>query len=210
MRQKVIKHNYQVLAHLLKNIVAERFKRMAKDDVLFKFISNRIDPALLVDHNIQAEREAMDLAEMSLLKLVDSEHIDIELKKSADKIQKNFQRMFGENASKEYLTKPLIESRVSWLSSRVDFYRRMLSLAEEVESPLELGSKAFRSLRNFNRCLRPITDADRKFADAIVQSTAALNRFLMRKHMDYELKNSEVIWNDYAGEVFRKSPELTE
>ena len=210
MNPNLVKHHYKILAHLLRGLVAERFKRMAKDEVLFKFISHCIEPAILVDHNLQAEREALDLAEMSLLELVSQERLEAELQKSADRIQNNFQRMFGQGVASNYASKDLISLRVNWLSSRVDFYRRMLSLSHEVESPAELGAKAFRSVKKFSICLDAVSKSDREFSEATVSSTNTLHRFLMKKHMDYDLKNSEALWGEFASEAFRKTPELTE
>jgi hypothetical protein len=207
--RKAIKHNYRILAHLLKGLVSERFKRMAKDEVLFKFLSKRLEPAVLIDHYLQADREAMDLAEMSLLELVNSERLENELQKSAEKIQKNFQRMFGEQGA-EYVTKNLVEKRAEWLSTRVEFYRRMLSLSQECENPIQLGATAFRNQKRFADYLRPVSQSDREFAEAIVSHTEPLNRFLMKKHMDYELQNSENLWNEFADEIFKKIPQLTE
>lgn len=194
----------------MKGLVAERFKRMAKDEVLFKFLSKKIEPAVLIDHYLQADREAMDLAEMSLLELVSSERLEAERFKSAQKIQSNFQRMFGEEAAGDYVAEILIEKRAEWLSSRIDFYRRMLSISEEAESPLELAAAAFRNRKKFGDLLKAVSTSDRAFTEAVVGHTAALHRFLMKKHLDYELENSETLWNEYADEVFKKIPQLTD
>ena len=53
-----IKAHYLIVLHLIKQLVTQRYKDMAKDKVLFKFISSRIEPALLVDSSRQAEKEA--------------------------------------------------------------------------------------------------------------------------------------------------------
>ncbi len=210
MTPQTIKKHYKLLSHLLRSLVAERFKRMAKDESLFKFISSRIEPAVLVDHELQSEKEALDLAEMSLLELVSAERLEAELFKSASKLQANFQKVFGPDVSKSFSSEGLIEKRMIWLGSRVGFYRSMLSISDSVDSPLELGARAFRNLKRFNEALSPILQSDRALADEVVQSTNSMFRFLMKKHFDYELENFETLWNEFKKEAFRKIPELTE
>lgn len=119
--EPMIRKNYKTLARLLKNLVAERFKRMAKDEVLSRFISSRIDPALLVDHALQAEKEALDLAEMSLLKLVSSDQMRTEIFKSAEKIQSNLQEVFGSAIGGKMVSETLVELRAIWLGARIEF-----------------------------------------------------------------------------------------
>jgi hypothetical protein len=210
MQKNILKHNYKMLAHLLKGLVAERFKRMAKDQVLFKFISRRLEPAVLIDLHLQTEREAMDLAEMSLLELVDSDRLAAELSKSAERIQKNFQRIFGTKEDSSYTAEALVEKRSRGLSSRVDLYRRILSLEEKVESPMDLARKSFRNPKKFEIYLTLISKAEHDFSEAILSHTAPLHRFLMKKHFDYELANFEKLWMEYVKEAFKKTPELTD
>jgi hypothetical protein len=209
-KKKLDKPHYGILAHLLKGLVAERFKRMARDEVLFKFISSRVDPAVLVDHSLRAEREALDLAEMSLLELVDSERMDAELHKSAEKIQSSFQKIFGNESAKEFVSSELLHQRIRWLKVRIDFYRKWMGYSDEASSPTELAKKSFRSIKSFDSSLKVLFEIDRQCADEIVRATPSLNRFLMRKQLDYDLKSSEDVWQEFKQQAFRKVPELAE
>ncbi|MBN8555101.1 MAG: hypothetical protein J0L93_06640 [Deltaproteobacteria bacterium] len=183
---------------------------MAKDEVLFKFLSARVDPAILVDHALQSEREALDLAEMSLLELVDEERMQDILKKSADKIQHLFQNIFGDDRAKEFISEDLLNQRMLWLRVRVEFYRKWLSYSEKVNSPTELAVKTFRSTKNFDANLNRLFKAEKDFAEETVSATHSLHRFLMRKQLDHEIKSFEDIWTDFKVEAFKKFAELPE
>jgi hypothetical protein len=156
---------------------------MARDQTLFKFISSRVDPALLIDFHLQSEREALDLAEMSLLQLVDSQRLNDEIHRSAEKIQKAFQSILGEEVSDELASDKLIQCRSAWMKARVDFYRKWLSLSEETSSSLELAAKTFRSAKNFDKDLRLLLLTDKAYGDEVVRVTQSMFRFLMRKQV---------------------------
>lgn len=205
-----IRRHYKLLAHLLKSLTSERFKRMAKDEVLSRFISSRVDPALLVDHAFQAEKEALDLSEMSLLQLVSPDHLRTEILKSSERIQKNFEQVLGSQITSELLTDQLLELRAIWIATRVEFFRRWLSIDEDAETPLDLARRSFKSRKRFEASMARIMEADKTFADALVSATNPLHRFLMKKQMEYELKNSEDLWEEFKEEAFRKVRELPE
>ncbi len=181
---------------------------MAKDEVLFKFITSKIDPALLVDHNLQAEREALDLAEMSLLTLVDSVRMNSELQKSSEKIQNWFQHIYKEDVSKEFNSPALVGVRIEWLRARIDFYRRWLSVMDAADSSLELAVKAFQNRDRFLTQVRNVLEADKNFATEVIRVTNSLHRFLMKKQMDYELEKSKELWDEFSREAFHKPAEL--
>lgn len=197
-----------LLAHLLKGFVAERFKRMARDEVLFKFLSSRIDPAVLVDHALQAEKEALDLTEMSLLQLVDSKRMEQELFRSGEKIQNAFQKIFGDDISKEFNSERMIEKRTQWLAVRVDFYRKWISLSDDADSPKDLAAKAFRQVKTFEASLAVLHAIDKEFAEELIKSTNALYRFLMRKQMEHETQRSIEVWEEFKKEAFHKPAAL--
>lgn len=205
-----VRRHYKLLAHLLKNLTAERFKRMAKDEVLSKFISSRVDPALLIDHALHAEKEALDLAEMSLLKLVSPDHLRIEILKSAEKIQKSFEDVLSKDIAKDLSSAELLDTRAIWLATRVEFFRRWLSIDDAAETPLELGRRAFRSRKGFESSIGRMLEADKLLADGLVSATNPLHRFLMKKQMEHELKNSDELWEELKEEIFRTVRELPE
>lgn len=208
MEAEAVRHHYKILAHLIKHLVAERFKRMAKDESLFRFLSSQVEPALLVDYAQQTEKEALDLAEVGLLKLVNQDLMLAEIQKSARKIQQQLQSLFGDEFSKHFLDEDLIEKRALWLRARIDFYQRMLSLNEKVNDPLELGQRAFRNSKRFYAAFEKVLRSEQDLADEIVQATHSLHRFLMKKHLDHEFQNLENIWNEFGREAFKKLPEL--
>jgi len=203
-----IKAHYIILAYLLRQLVTSRYKAMAKDRVLFKFISSRVDPALLIDHNLQAEKESLDLAEMSLLKLVDSDKMSGETRKSAEKIQASFQGIFGKDISKEFHSESLIILREKWLNVRIHFYRKWLSLSEKAESPIDLAQRTFKTLKKFDENFEPLITTDKELSDEVVRLTESLHRFLMRKQFDYELKHSEILWNEFRVDAFKEKLSL--
>jgi hypothetical protein len=202
--------HYILLAHLLKSLVAERFKRMAKDEVLFKFLSNKVDPAILVDYHLQSEKEALDLAEMSLLELVDSERMNAELQKSAERIQMNFHNIFKTDGSENFKSPSLVDHRMHWLRGRIHFFRKWLSFSESSNSPLDLALRAFQNAKAFRSNLEVLQRTDLDCADETVKATTQLHRFLMKKHLDHELKNSHDLWLEFADQAFRKTPELAD
>lgn len=205
---KVRRAHYQILAFLLKSSVAERFKLMAKDEVLSKFISSRIDPALLVDHHLQSEKEALDLAEMSLLHLVDSDRLNAELRRSAERIQLRLSQIFGPEVSAGFVSQKLIEFRTSWLRARLEFFKVWLSAPTRESSPADLARTTFHSSKKFQEHLERIFQTDQKLADEIVRETEPLFRFLMKKQLDYEYLKSKEIWTEFQTEIFRKPSEL--
>lgn len=202
--------HYALVAHLIKTLIADRFKRMAKDEVLFKFLTTRVDPAVLVDFHLQAERSALDLAEMSLLTLVDSEKMNSELRRSAEHIQNNFQNIFRTDASENFVAETLVDHRMHWLRGRIHFYRKWLSLTTTADSPTDLAFKSFRNSKAFVSNLDVLFRTDRACADETIRATSSIHRFLMKKHFDYELKSSQELWNEFSEAAFRKTPELSD
>lgn len=208
LKSKKPNPRFQILAGLVKQVITDRFKRLAKDEVLSKFAAAQIDPALLVDHAFQAEREALELAEMSLLELVTSDRLDRELNVSSRRIQDALSKIYPEEVGAKYPSDALIRSRTRWLRSRIDFYSRWLSVETDAETPLELAIETFRSLKNFNAKLEPVLEADRIYAEDMTKATAILFRLLMKKQLDHELETSEEIWREFAMEAFKPTKSL--
>ncbi len=203
-----IKIHYKIVAHLLKSLVADKFKRMARDEVLSKFLSNNIDPALLVDLHMRAEVEALDLAEVGLLKLIDTAELTRQLEKSALKIQEHFQFVYGEKGGRVYLSEDLLLWRVEWLRRRVLFFQKWLSLVEICETPADLGFKTFRTRKSLDDSLKHLFEIDAKLAEATVQATPAFFRFLMLKQLQCEADHLQSVWKEFRDEVFKKIQEL--
>ena len=203
-----IKAHYVILAYLLKQLVTGRFKSMAKDRTLFRFISSRVDPALLIDHALHAEKEALDLAEMSLLKLVDSDKMSAEVRKSAHRIQTAFQGIFGEDVSKDYCCDALVEVREKWLGVRIDFYRKFLSLSDRCDTPLDLTQRTFNREKKFEDALHYLFKVDQMLADEIIKYTNSLHTFLMKKQLDNELEHSQELWEELRKQAFKEQAAL--
>jgi hypothetical protein len=210
INQELVRSHYLILARLLKNLVSERFKQMARDEVLFKFVSSNIDPVLLVDLSLQAEREALDLADMSLLSLVDATRMEDELRRSSIRLQSRFQKIYGEEVADNYVSEKLLEVRIEWLRARVLFYRKWLSIADTASTALELGARAFSSSQSFESSLKVLEETQARWAEDIVKATKPLFRFLIKKQLDYESENASNLWQEFRSEAFKKPPQLKE
>lgn len=202
------KQQYQLLAHLVREIITDRFKRLAKDEVLSKFISGNVDPALLVDHYIQSEREAMDLAEMSLLQLVSAERLQSEIHKAAEKIQSNLARIYSSGVSRDFMGSTLTDARARWLRVRIDFYARWMSVSTGASSPKDLARDAFRNLKGFESRLESLIEADRLFSDELVRATPSMYRLLMKKQLDHEIDRAVEVWKEFSQEAFKEAKAL--
>lgn len=203
-----LQKNMQILASLLKSVVAERYKRMAKKEVLSRFLSKNLDPVLLIDLHLRMERDAIDLTEMSLLELVNSDRMNAELKRSAHRIQLGYQEIYGEEIVPDFISESLIDLRVRCLRARIEFYNHYLVVSEEVSNSLELGARAFQKAERFQKKLSAVFEMDRAYADELVRQTNAIHRFMMRKQLDYEILKSEEIWLEYKVEVFKEPQAL--
>lgn len=205
-----VAHQYKILAHLIREIITDRFKRLAKDEVLSKFISGHVDPALLVDHYFQSEREALDLAEMSLLKLVSAELLHTEVAKAAEKIQNNLKRIYSTQVSGEFSSQALFEARVKWVKSRIEFYARWMSVESKAYSPSDLAREAFRSAKNFQAKVAVVLAADKALSDEITKATPSMYRLLMHKQLQHEIERAVEIWREFSEEAFKESKALPE
>lgn len=203
-----VERNIQILSHLLKKLIADRYKRMARDEVLSKFVSGGLDPVLLVDLNMQVERDSLQLTEMSLLELVTPDRMMAELKRSAKRIQSTYQEIYGEEFLENFFSEPLLDLRVKGMRARIDFYNPFLTVQQEVSNSLELAVLAFNRAERFQKKLSNVIEADRAFNDEFVRETSQINRFLMRKQMDYEVLKTEEIWLEFKTEAFKKPQAL--
>lgn len=181
---------------------------MAGEETLFRFVSGKVDPALLVDHALQAERESLDLAEMSLLELVDSSRMKAELQKSAESIQERLTQILNGVVGGNFESPVLIDRRVLWLQARTHFYSRWMSYAGDVESPLELARKAFKRVKVFETSLEALAISDERYADELSRATTSLHRFLVRKHLDQELRQIRLLWDEFMTEAFKETRAL--
>jgi len=204
------RESYQILLRLIREIITDRFKSLARDELLSKFIAGHTDPALLVDHALQAERESLDLAEMSLFTLITSDLLDMELRKSAVKIQESLKRVYVEDVSKSYLTEGVQAARVGWIRARVDFYARWLSTQSSALTATELVRDVFRRQGGFDERLTKLFESEKILNDEIVRATPPIFRLLMTKQLGLDLERSKEIWAEFAGDAFKETKALPE
>lgn len=204
MSEEILKHNLLVLNQLARALVGDRFKRMAKDEMLSRFMSLQVDPALFVDLHLQVEREAIHLAEISLLALVTPDRMAREYEKTARRIQEGFQLVYGEeNQIMKDFTQPLLISlRQSALRARVELFNPFLSVNVKGESPFHLAKSAFQNSEKLFKKLEGVLEADRRYNDELVKQTESLHRFLMKKQTDYELQKNREIWSEFMEGAF--------
>lgn len=197
--------NLGLLRQILKILIADRYKQMARDEVLSRFIQKHVDPVLLVDASLHIEREALSLTEMSLLSLVTSSRMNAEVRRAAEKIQKSFQEIYGEESDvvHEFCSPELLHLRTDCLRARVDFFNPFLTVTGVVNNVFDLALKAFNKVERFEKKLTPVLEADRRYGEELVRETEATHRFLMKKQMDYELEKAEELWTEFQGQAFR-------
>lgn len=206
MKEAQLRSNISILQQVTKSIVADRFKRMAKDEVLSKFISSSVDPILLVDLALQIERESIQLTEISLLEVVTQERMEAEIRRTSKRIQEHYQQVYGEENSvvRDFKAASLLNLRAGTLRSRVDFYNSFLTVESKVETPLELANQAFNRAERFQSKLERVFSSDRSYNDELVRQTEPMHRFLMRKQTDYEILKSEELWLEFKSESFKE------
>lgn len=207
--EKTSSPHYPLLTHFVRNLVTDRYKNLAKDEKLFRFLSDQVEPALLIDHSITAEREGMDLAEMSLLKLVDTTRMSEEVARTAERVQRSLSTLLGFQIGAEYMNAAALNAREKWLLERVVFYRRFLSLKKDVSSPLELAQLSFRSRELFESALEPLIRSEEELYEELLRHTPALHRFLMKKHWDLQLEVIRHTWEEFSEEAFKETKKLT-
>jgi len=208
--EAILKHNIQLLTQLTRFIVGECFKRMARDEMLSKFMSLQVDPALFVDLHLQVEREAIHLTEISLLELVTPDRLRGELRKSGKKLQDGFQLVYGEEnpVIKDFLNQNLIQFRELGLRARVEFYNPLLTVERKGENFLDLANLAYNRPDRFLKKIEGVLEADRRYNEELVRQTESLHRFLMKKQTEYELQKMDEIWKEFLEEAFRSPAAL--
>lgn len=209
-QSSALRRNIQFVARIARHIVTERFKRMAKDEVLSKFIQSHVDPILLVDINLQIDREAIDLAEMSLLTLVTGDRMSNELKRSAARIQKAYQDVYGEESDvvRDFSSPELTYLRIDCFRARIELYKVLLIVQDEVGSAYELAVKAFKKAERFQSRIEALLLADKRYNEELVRSTEATHRFLMKKQTEYEISKSEELWLEFKSDSFKETQAL--
>lgn len=212
MKTDFLSRNLKILLQLVRSMVAERYKQLAREEKLSRFSSRIIDPALLLDLNLQVEREGIHLAELSLLQLVTEERLRAELRRSAMRIQKTFDAIYrNENDDEDFKlfsSENLVQARVRCLYARVQLYNSFLTVAEEVDSPLRLCQRAFVQSDRFVKKLQPVFEMDRLYAEELVRSFPEMQRFMVKKQSDSELDKQEGLWREFQTEVFKRPPAL--
>jgi len=204
MTPKKEKASTRVLARLLGELIRDRFKRLAKDEVLSKFLASRMDPALLVDHYLQAERKALELAELSLLELVSPDRLTAELNSASQWIQSNLKEIYGE-AGESFTKDEVLFRRAEWMRSRIEFYSRWLSIQSTTTKPWELAVEAFKNSKSFSNKLERLFRADENMDQALVAATPSFYRLLMKRQLEHELQSAREVWNQFMSEAFKET-----
>lgn len=203
-----VERNKHILAQLLKSVITERYKRMAKEEVLSRFLSKNLDPVLLIDLHLRMERDAIELAEMSLLELVTSDRINSELKRSALRIQQAYQEIYGEEVVPDFSGDSLVDLRMRCFRARLDMYNSFLTVTAPAKNSLELAALAFQRAERFQKKLSAVCEVDRFYGDELVRQTSSIHRFMMRKQLDYEILKSEEVWLEFKTEAFKEPQAL--
>lgn len=177
---------------------------MAREEVLTRFLNANIDPALLVDLSLQLERDAVDLTEISLLELVDSKRMLSEVKRSAERLQRAFQEIIPEEIFPEMNADHLIECRMRSIRARIDFFNPFLVCEKEVDSPLELAAKAFVDIERFQKRKNAVISADRLFSEEFSKQANQMQRLMIKRHGEHEIKSLQMVWDDFEQEAFKK------
>jgi len=204
-----LQKNVGLLVRLLKTLVADRYKSMAKAENLSRYLSAGVDPVLIVDLNMQIERDAVQLTEMSLLELVTSDRMRAELMRTASRLQKSFQSVFGDESIVDFCSDSLIGKRIQCLRSRIDFYNPFLSCNSKASHIFELVRDAYQESHRFEAKLGKLLDADRDYLQSLVKETAELQRFLAKKQTDLEYQWLERCWKDFQAAAFKKPAQLS-
>lgn len=195
----------QALSLLIRELITDRFKKLARDESLSRFISGQIDPALLIDVSVQMEREALELTEKNLQQLLSSTTLQEEVEKTSRKIQSHLREVYGEEMGSEFESESLLKARQTWLRDRVEFYSVWLSAQAQSSSLPLLAYEVFKTEKNFKQKVGKILSSDANLRKEIIRCTPSTFRLLMKKQFDLEQKCDEALWKDFSAEVFRET-----
>ncbi len=208
MTQESIKRNYSLAAQMMTLIVKDAFKLMARDETLSRFLIDSTEPAYIIDLQIMAQREALQLAEIALLELIDSRRWKEQLTASSKRIQERFQDSFGEKGAITYLAQDLLDQRFEWLDLRAQFFRQLLSLRVDAESPSQLLREAFRKREVYDEWLQKLYQSEKDLAQKILSVSPALIRFLLMKYFECERDAMLNTGREYGDEAFKTLAKL--
>jgi len=200
----------KLLSSLLKKIITDRFKQMARDEKLTRFLASKTDPAQLVELHVSAEREALQMALLRVDKGLAGGELDRSLQEIALQIQIRFQKIYGSDVLPINQASQLLDARTQWLRTRVDFYTRWLGVRVEADSAEDLARAAFRSQKAFQKYLRQISLADEALSKEILKSTNPTFRLMMKHQMELEDEQARSIWDSCAKLWFKETKELSD
>jgi hypothetical protein len=204
------KESAKLLSVLIKEIITDRFKKMARDENLTKFLSSKIEPAKLVDFHVSAEREALQLSVDRVESALAGSDLDRALKEVALRIQSNFQAIYGSDVLPINQAPELLLARSLWLRSRVDFYTRWINVKASEGSAKDLALAAFRSEKAFRKFLDQIFAADENLCKEVVRSTNPTFRLLMKKQFELETQQARLLWDACSKSWFKAKKELSD
>lgn len=208
MNSESVKKNAAVLLSCLTQMVKHRFKTMAKEEVLSRFLGTSIDPAVLMDLQLQVERESVQLTELSLLELVTAGRLEAEILKASERIQSSYGAIFEQDAPVEFASKHLVHQRARCFRTRVDLFNPFLTNTKLVDDCYRLAQVAFVEQDRFIKKIKSVLDADRSYDEALIKEASSMHRFMLTKQTRYTQELAEQFWVDFGGRSFRKTPEL--
>lgn len=200
----------KLLSVLIKEIITDRFKKMARDEKLTKFLASKIEPAKLVDFHVSAEREALQLSVERVEESLAGGELDRAIQEAALRVQTNFQQIYGSDVLPINQAPELLVARSQWLRSRVDFYTRWINVKASEGSAKDLALAAFRSEKAFRKYLEQIFSADETLCQEVVRSTNPTFRLLMKKQFELESEQARLLWDACSKTWFKAKRELSD
>ena len=203
-------HSARLLSNLIKEIITDRFKQMARDEKLTKFISTKIEPAQLVEFHVRAEREALQISVQRVESSLAGSTLERALQDSAVRIQSDFQKAYGSDVLPVNQSTDLVVTRVQWLRTRVDFYTRWLGVHSSQSSAEDLARAAFRSEKAFRKYLGQISRADEELSKEVLRSINPTFRLLMKRQFELEAEQARSLWESCVKLWFKETKELSD
>jgi hypothetical protein len=200
----------QLLALLLKQLVTERYKQFARDEVLSRFVSMGVEPVHLVDLALTSERAAIELAAKSLAGPITGGRLDHEISELALKLQQEVAKTYPDSVLDGFASDALLSVRRRWLRARIDFYSRWLSVDSSAKEIQDLARDVFHSAKKFNDKIEPLFRADSDLWDEMIRSTKPMYKLLMKRQSALEIEQSQRLWREFSALAFKQAKSLPE
>ncbi len=200
----------KILIYLIREMITDRFKRLARDEALSKFIFNEIDPAALIDVYLQAEKEALQLSQKTLGELHSSTTLQKSLLESSARIHERLGAVYGSDFESGISSSAALESRARWLKSRMEFYSQWMSVESSSHTPETLARDAFKTAKNFKSKVALVLDSEKDLHESLLKTVPTTYRLLFKKQCEHELERARDLWEEFAGEVFKEVKQFPE